>query len=67
MYINFLEDCIIHSIYNNLTNKTVSTSYKVNVEVPAFKLEGHVVWGATAMMLSEFTAIMEAIPSAVFP
>jgi len=36
-----------------LITKSVSTSYKVNVEVPAFKLNGHVVWGATAMMLSE--------------
>ena len=36
-----------------LITKSVSTSYKGNVEVPAFKLNGHVVWGATAMMLSE--------------
>lgn len=41
-------------------SKSVSTSYKVDVEVPAFKLNGHVVWGATAMMLSEIKDILKA-------
>ena len=39
--------------------KTVSTSYSVEVEVPAFKLNNHVVWGATAMMLSEIKDILK--------
>lgn len=42
-----------------LITKSVSTSYKVNVEVPAFKLNGHVVWGATAMMLSEIKDLLK--------
>jgi hypothetical protein len=29
------------------------TSYAKEINVPAFDIEGHVVWGATAMMLSE--------------
>jgi 8-oxo-dGTP pyrophosphatase MutT (NUDIX family) len=33
--------------------KTLSTSYAENIEVPAFELQDHVVWGATAMMLNE--------------
>ncbi|MCW5519788.1 CoA pyrophosphatase [Aureitalea sp. L0-47] len=33
--------------------KTLSTSYAENLEVPAFELQDHVVWGATAMMLNE--------------
>ncbi len=45
---------------NFIINKTVSTSYKVDVEVPAFKLNGHVVWGATAMMLSEIKDLIKA-------
>ncbi|TYA84271.1 NUDIX hydrolase [Seonamhaeicola marinus] len=41
--------------------KTVKTSYGVEVEVPAFKLNGYVVWGATAMMLSEIKDILKAL------
>lgn len=44
---------------NNIITKTVSTSYKLNVEVPAFQLNGHVVWGATAMMLSEIKDLLK--------
>jgi 8-oxo-dGTP pyrophosphatase MutT (NUDIX family) len=45
---------------NYLDTISVSTSYKVDVEAPAFKLNGHVVWGATAMMLSEIKDILKA-------
>ncbi len=31
----------------------ITTSYAVDLEVPIFRLQDHVVWGATAMMLSE--------------
>ena len=41
--------------------KTVSTSYSVDVEVSAFKLNNHVVWGATAMMLSEIKDLLKQI------
>lgn len=41
--------------------KIVSTSYSVNIEVPAFKLNGHVVWGATAMMLSEIKDLLKQL------
>jgi len=44
-----------------LITKSVSTSYKVNVEVPAFNLNGHVVWGATAMMLSEIKDLLKFV------
>ncbi len=43
-----------------IISQTVSTSYNVDVEVPAFKLNGYVVWGATAMMLSEIKDILKA-------
>jgi hypothetical protein len=39
----------------------VSTSYSVDVEVPAFKLNEHIVWGATAMMLSEIKDLLKQI------
>ncbi|MDO5976607.1 NUDIX hydrolase [Flavivirga jejuensis] len=49
---HFLDD-------NILITKKVLTSYSVEVEVPAFKLNGHVVWGATAMMLSEMKDLLK--------
>jgi len=36
----------------------ITTSYATNLEVPIFKLQGHNVWGATAMMLSEIKELM---------
>lgn len=42
-----------------LVNVNLSTSYAENVEVPAFKIEDHVVWGATAMMLSELKEVLK--------
>ncbi len=41
-----------------ITN-TVKTSYSFDVEVPAFKLNDYVVWGATAMMLSEIKDLLK--------
>ena len=43
----------------SVITRTVSTSYKINVDVPAFMLNGHVVWGATAMMLSEIKDLLK--------
>lgn len=43
---HFLDD-------STITIQTLSTSYAKNIKVPAFLLNGHLVWGATAMMLSE--------------
>ncbi|WP_040250985.1 NUDIX hydrolase [Psychroserpens mesophilus] len=40
---------------------TVPTSYDLRVEVPAFKLNNHVVWGATAMMLSEVKDLLKKV------
>lgn len=44
-----------------VTLKRVSTSYKLDVEVPAFKLNDHVVWGATAMILSEIKDLLKQL------
>lgn len=46
---------------NNVVNKIVATSYTVKVEVPAYELNGHVVWGATAMMLSEIKDVLNEV------
>ncbi|MCC8359230.1 NUDIX hydrolase [Salinimicrobium sediminilitoris] len=44
-----------------LIRETLSTSYAREIEVPAFLLNGHVVWGATAMMLSEMKEILRQL------
>lgn len=43
----------------NITTQTLSTSYAERIEVPAFKLNGHIVWGATAMMLNEVRELLK--------
>ncbi|MBF4491802.1 CoA pyrophosphatase [Flavobacterium sp. MR2016-29] len=48
----FLDDEII-------IEATLSTSYAANVLVPAFNIQNHVVWGATAMILSELRDVLK--------
>jgi len=48
---DFLDD-------KNVITESLSTSYATNIEVPAYKLNGHVVWGATGMMLSEIRELL---------
>lgn len=45
----------------NLIQKKLSTSYANEIEVPAFFLAGNVVWGATAMMLSELKDLLAEV------
>ncbi|WP_299112714.1 CoA pyrophosphatase [uncultured Winogradskyella sp.] len=49
----------LHDI--NTTTTRVSTSFGVEVDVPAFKLNGHIVWGATAMMLGEVKDLLKQV------
>lgn len=46
---------------NNIVYKKLSTSYAVDIEVPAFKLNGYIVWGATAMMLNEIKELLKQV------
>ncbi|MCP4978085.1 MAG: CoA pyrophosphatase [Maribacter sp.] len=39
----------------------LSTSYAKNIDVPAFKLNGYTIWGATAMMLSEIKELLRQV------
>ena len=39
--------------------KNLSTSYMKNIDVPCYYLENHMVWGATAMMLSEIKELIK--------
>jgi 8-oxo-dGTP pyrophosphatase MutT (NUDIX family) len=50
----FLSDAII-------TDTNLTTSYVNDISVPAFKIEEHIVWGATAMMLSELKDVLKDV------
>jgi len=45
----------------NITTHNLSTSYMKNVDVPCFLLKEQIVWGATAMMLSEFKQLFSGL------
>ena len=47
----------------SISNITVNTSYMNNIEVPCFKFNNYIVWGATAMMLSEIKELFKALLS----
>ena len=46
----------------SITKTKMPTSYAVDIEVPAFMVDKYIVWGATAMMMSE---LKETIKSAL--
>ncbi len=50
----FLDDDIV-------IQTTLTTSYAKNIAIPAFKIEEHIVWGATAMMLSELKEVLKKL------
>ncbi|MCK5814359.1 MAG: CoA pyrophosphatase [Flavobacteriaceae bacterium] len=45
----------------NVTIKNMSTSYMKNIDVPCFKLNDYIVWGATAMILNEIKILLKTI------
>ncbi len=44
-----------------LCHQTLATSYAENILVPAFNFNGHIVWGATAMILSEIKDLLKQV------
>lgn len=51
---DFLNDELVVSV-------KLSTSYAADIAVPAFKINEHIVWGATAMMLSELKEVLKKV------
>ena len=51
---HFLDDDV-------LAIKKITTSYANAIDVPAYVLNGHIVWGATAMMLSEIRELLKQV------
>lgn len=50
--------CFYHPRYRKRTDLRLSTGYLLS-DMPYFDVEGHIVWGATAMMMSELTCVLE--------
>lgn len=50
----FLDDELVVQV-------NMSTSYASNISVPAFQINEHLVWGATAMMMSELKEIIKKV------
>lgn len=56
-----IEVSLSHFLDNNRSDVNVMTSMNKELEVPAFTLNGHIVWGATAMMLSELKDLLKLV------
>lgn len=46
---------------NAISTTNITTSYMSKVEVPCFKLNNYIVWGATAMMLNEIRELLKSV------
>lgn len=46
---------------NVIMNNRVKAAYNIDVEVPTFLLNDHIVWGATAMILSEIKDLLKQL------
>ncbi len=51
---DFLDD-------NNIVMRKLTTSYANEIDVPAFLVKEHIVWGATAMMMSELKETIKKV------
>lgn len=51
---HFMDDGIV-------ATKKITTSYATNIDVPAYIINDYVVWGATAMMLSEVREMLKQL------
>jgi len=46
---------------STITAVEIATSYAQKISVPAFIVQGHIVWGATAMILSELKETIKSV------
>lgn len=56
--IEVLVDDLLNDVF--LSTKKLTTSYMEKADVPCFKFNNQIVWGATAMMLSEIKDLLKA-------
>ena len=46
---------------SNLSSVSMKTSYMDKIDVPCFTFNSHIVWGATAMILSEIKDLLKEV------
>jgi len=46
---------------DSVSEITLTTSYAYNINCPVFKWQEHIIWGATAMILSEMREILKGL------
>ena len=46
---------------NNFTTQIMETSYMKEIELPVFKFDKNIVWGATGMMLNELKEVIKKV------
>ncbi len=46
---------------NNFVTQRMATSYTQDIDVPAFKVDDHIIWGATAMILNELKEVLKKV------
>jgi 8-oxo-dGTP pyrophosphatase MutT (NUDIX family) len=44
---------------SNMTSASLTTSYMKKIDVPCFKIDDYIIWGATGMMLSEIKELLK--------
>ena len=59
--LEYLLNCKITQTQISIPEKLNELNIQNDVEVPAFKLAGYNVWGATAMMLSEIRDLINDV------
>jgi 8-oxo-dGTP pyrophosphatase MutT (NUDIX family) len=54
-------DVLLEDLLNdsNISSINITTSYAKNIDVPCFKLNNYIVWGATAMVLNEIKELLK--------
>lgn len=52
-------ECFYRPNYRKRTDLRLSTGYLLP-DMPYFDVDGHIVWGATAMMMSELTCVVDS-------
>ena len=43
---------------DNITSRKIALKMGINIRVPCWEIEGNIIWGATAMILSEFRELL---------
>jgi hypothetical protein len=46
---------------DSIINTEIKNSYANTILTPAFEIKEHIVWGATAMMLSELKEVLKKV------